>query len=174
MDGNIGVNSKVGEGSTFWFELPINLESGVKKTKNETKSNNIEEHKMEHKDEKRTILYVEDNPANLRLVEQVLSTIPQVHMWSAPEPLLGLELANENIPNLILLDINLPGMDGYQVLEKLRSQDNTKDIPVIAISANAMPKDIEKGKKAGFDGYITKPVNVKELIKEVESKLPKI
>ena len=174
MDGNIGVNSKVGEGSTFWFELPINLESGVKKTKDETKSNNIEEHKMEHKDEKRTILYVEDNPANLRLVEQVLSTIPQVHMWSAPEPLLGLELANENIPNLILLDINLPGMDGYQVLEKLRSQDNTKDIPVIAISANAMPKDIEKGKKAGFDGYITKPVNVKELIKEVESKLPKI
>ena len=174
MDGNIGIHSKVGEGSTFWFELPINLENNGKIIKDEIKSNIVEEHNMEQKNEKRTILYVEDNPANLRLVEQVLSSIPQVHMWSAPEPLLGLELASENIPDLILLDINLPGMDGYQVLEKLRNLDSTKDIPVIAISANAMPKDIEKGKKAGFDGYITKPVNVKELIAEVESKLPKI
>ena len=129
---------------------------------------------MEKKNEKRSILYVEDNPANLRLVEQILSTLPQIQMWSAPEPLLGLELATENIPDLILLDINLPGMDGYQVLEKLRNQDSTKDIPVIAISANAMSKDIEKGKKAGFNGYITKPVNVKKLLEEIESKLPKV
>lgn len=174
MDGKIGINRKVEEGSTFWIELSINLEIGVKEIKDETKRNNVEEYKMVQKNEKRTVLYVEDNPANLRLVEQVLSSIPQIYMWSAPEPLLGLELACENIPDLILLDINLPGMDGYQVLEKLRNQDSTKDIPVIAISANAMPKDIEKGKKAGFDGYITKPVNVKELIAEVESKLPKI
>ena len=129
---------------------------------------------MGQKNEKRSILYIEDNPANLRLVEQIVCTLPHIQMWSAPEPLLGLELASENIPSLILLDINLPGMDGYQVLEKLRNQDSTKYIPVIAISANAMPKDIEKGKKAGFDGYITKPVNVKELLEEVESKLPKV
>ena len=122
---------------------------------------------------KRKVLYIEDNPANLRLVEQVLGNIPDLHMWSAPEPLLGLELANEHIPDLILLDINLPGMDGYQVLEKLRNQENTKGITVIAVSANAMPKDISKSKEAGFDSYITKPINIKKLLTEVESKLPK-
>lgn len=126
---------------------------------------------MRQEEDGKTVLYIEDNPANLRLVEQILESIPNLHMWSAPEPLLGLELASEHIPNLILLDINLPGMDGYEVLEKLRSQEKTKDIPVIAISANAMPKDIEKAKKAGFNSYITKPVNVRELLTEVESKL---
>ena len=125
-------------------------------------------------DDVRSVLYIEDNPANLRLVEQVLSSLTDLRMWSAPEPLLGLELAREHLPDLILLDINLPGMNGYEVLEKLRSQEITKTIPVIAISANAMPKDIEKGKNAGFDGYITKPVNVKELLSTVESKIPKL
>ena len=120
---------------------------------------------------KKSVLYIEDNPANLRLVEQIISGVSNVHMWSAPEPLLGLELAMEHLPDLILLDINLPGMDGFQVLKQLRSDEQLRDIPVIAISANAMPKDIEKGKKAGFDGYITKPVNVKELLEQVKDKI---
>ena len=174
MEGEIGVNSKVGEGSTFWFELPINLDAVAEKTKDEPRTKRVDEGNMRQSDEKKHVLYIEDNPANLRLVEQVLECIPYIHMWSAPEPLLGLELASENIPDLILLDINLPGMDGYQVLEKLRSQESTKDIPVIAVSANAMPKDIKKSKKAGFDGYITKPVNVKELLEEVEGMLEKV
>ena len=122
--------------------------------------------------EKNSVLYIEDNPANLRLVEQILDCIPDLHVWSAPDPLLGLELAMEHLPDLILLDINLPGMDGYAVLKHLRERDETREIPVVAISANAMPKDLEKGKDAGFDGYITKPVNVKELLSVVESKLP--
>ena len=132
-----------------------------------------DEEKIMKQEDIRSVLYVEDNPANLRLVEQVLSCLPDLRMWSAPEPLLGLELAREHTPDLILLDINLPGMNGYEVLEKLRQQESTKAIPVIAISANAMPKDIEKGKNAGFDGYITKPVNVKELLAAVESKISK-
>jgi len=92
------------------------------------------------------------------------------HYW---EPLLGLELAAENNPDLILLDINLPGMDGFEVLKLLRQRDVTRNTPVIAISANAMPKDIERGMKAGFDDYITKPINIQTLLTAVDDKLKK-
>ena len=126
---------------------------------------------MSEKKENKSVLYIEDNSANLRLVEQILMILPNLHMWSAAEPLLGLELAMEHLPDLILLDINLPGMDGYEVLKQLRSKEISCKIPVIAISANAMPVDIKKGEEAGFDGYLTKPVNVKELLSLVENKL---
>lgn len=174
MGGKIGVISKVGEGSTFWVELPINSDEPVETIKNKSKTKSTDKSNVKQNNEKKSVLYIEDNPANLRLVEQVLECIPYIKMWSAPEPLLGLELAGEHIPDLILLDINLPGMDGYQVLKKLRKQESTKDIPVIAISANAMPKDINKGKEAGFDGYITKPINIKELLEEVQGKLENV
>lgn len=126
---------------------------------------------MSELEQKKSVLYIEDNPANLRLVEQILMSLPNLQMWSAPEPLIGLELAMEHLPDLILLDINLPGMDGFEVLKQLKSKEASREIPVIAISANAMPKDIQKGQDAGFDGYITKPVNVKELLSTVENKL---
>lgn len=173
MDGRIGMDSKVGVGSTFWLELPKKLNENAEsldgniKIKEEVHKDNS----MEQRNDKKSVLYIEDNPANLRLVEQVLQSLPNLKMWSAHEPLLGLELAEEHLPDLILLDINLPGMDGYEVLKSLRRNDKTCKIPVIAISANAMRKDIKKGEEAGFDSYITKPVNVKELLDTVESKL---
>jgi PAS domain S-box-containing protein len=175
MGGEIGVESKVGVGTTFWIKVPIKNEPLIDKRNShhlrEPKNLHILESDMADVDNKKSVLYIEDNPANLRLVEQIISEIPHVHVWSAPEPLLGLELAMEHLPDLILLDINLPGMDGYQVLKQLRENEKSKDIPAIAISANAMPKDIEHGIEAGFDGYITKPINVKELLKTVEGKL---
>ena len=112
----------------------------------------------------KTVLYVEDNPANLKLVSQIIKQRGHLTLLSAQEPKLGIELATTHKPDLILLDINLPGMDGFEILEVLQKQDETKDIPVLAITANAMPKDVERGKKAGFKEYITKPVNVVEFL----------
>ena len=115
-----------------------------------------------------TVLYIEDNPANLRLVTQLLGRRSDIKILSAEEPLLGLEIANEHNPDLILLDINLPGINGFEVLSHLRQRESSRDKPIIAISANAMPKDVKKGLEAGFDGYITKPIDIKELLQTID------
>ena len=104
----------------------------------------------------------------------MLGRLPNIQVWSAPEPFLGLELAAEHKPDLILLDINLPGMDGFELLKELRLREATRDTPIIAISANAMPRDIEKGMQAGFDDYITKPINIERLLETVNSQLNNI
>lgn len=120
---------------------------------------------------KYTVLYIEDNPANLRLVTQLLGRRADINMLCAEEPLLGLELALEHEPDLILLDINLPGINGFEVLKHLRQRDGTRDKPVIAVSANAMPKDIKRGLEAGFDDYIIKPIDIQALLHAVDTKL---
>jgi len=160
MTGSIGVESYVGEGSVFWVELPNgvyaeNINTDIKKH-NKCSTGLLS---LNIKVEK-TVLYIEDNPANLRLVKQVLERMPKVRMLGADNPSLGLELSRTHKPDLILLDINLPEMDGFEVLKKLKIQAETELTPIIAISANAMPKDIDRGVAAGFDHYITKPINV--------------
>ncbi|EGG98706.1 multi-sensor hybrid histidine kinase [gamma proteobacterium IMCC2047] len=114
------------------------------------------------------VLYIEDNPANLRLVSHILAKRKDVDLIAAHEPELGLELANAHRPDLILLDINMPRLDGYQVLALLRSNQQLQDTPVIAVSAAAMPRDIEKGKQAGFSDYLTKPLNVVAFLATVD------
>lgn len=123
---------------------------------------------MSKSEQNKSILYIEDNPANLRLVEQILMSLPDIKMLSAIEPLSGLELVKQHSPDLILLDINLPEMSGYEVIKQLKTMDESVNTPVVAISANAMPKDIQQGKDAGFDAYITKPIDVKDLLFTVE------
>lgn len=162
MGGNIGVDSRQEEGSTFWFELPIDTDQLPVPVETTPEILPPAKLAVEH-----TILYIEDNPANLRLVAQVLGRMSNIRMWSAHEPLLGLELAEEHKPDLILLDINLPGMNGFEVLKNLRQSPTTANIPVLAISANAMTRDIEKGFNAGFDDYITKPIDINALMHSV-------
>lgn len=175
MEGHIGVESQLDEGSTFWIELPYDETSSEiadeTEPSNDEGSSLVEDNEYEY-----TLLYVEDNTANLRLVEQLLERRPNIKMLSAEEPMLGLELAAEHKPDLILLDINLPGMDGFDMLEYLRGWTDTAKTPTIAISANAMPSDIEMGLEAGFDHYVTKPIDVMvflAVIDEVISSLSK-
>ena len=166
MGGKIGVESTLGEGSTFWIELYC-------KCLNSTQSNIIDKNnssdnkKVTYDTHKKTILYIDDNPANLRLVRQALKVFPDIIFLSAHESLLGFELAIEHKPDLILLDINLPGMDGFEVLKELHKSKSTQSIPVIAVSANAMPRDIKKGLDSGFNKYITKPINIELLLDTV-------
>lgn len=158
MHGSIGVESEVGTGSTFWIEL----DSGVIPQADETaeKFAGRAARRIPITQEVSTVLYVEDNPANLKLVTQLFKKFPNNRLYTAHTPELGLEMTQAHRPDLILLDIQLPGMDGYALLRRLRAQVDTRDIPVVAITANAMPRDIEKGKAAGFDAYLTKPINV--------------
>jgi PAS domain S-box-containing protein len=170
MGGTIDMESKEEQGSTFWIELPEvvwepdTLNSGLVQTMS---ARTAPDNECRY-----TVLYVEDNPANLRLIAQILAKNPFVHLITAHTPELGLELAAARHPELILLDINLPGMDGYQVLSVLRSMDKVKKAPVIAISANATPRDIERGLAAGFDDYIIKPIDIRYFLETVDRLLP--
>src|SRR5438094_2281726 len=112
----------------------------------------------------RTLLYVEDNPANLKLIEQLIARRPDMRLLSARDGNLGIQLARANHPDVILMDINLPGISGIEALKILREDPATAHIPVVALSANAMPRDIDKGLQAGFFRYLTKPIKVHEFM----------
>jgi CheY-like chemotaxis protein len=114
------------------------------------------------------VLYVEDNPANQRLMSQVFKQRPDYDLLLALDAAQGLSLVATHQPTLILLDINLPGIDGFDMLRILKQRDDTRDIPVVAISANAMDSDICKGRDAGFDDYLTKPLDVVRLLQVVD------
>lgn len=168
MNGEIHVVSEKNVGSHFWVEFPYvesdfihNSESGL----------SIENKNSFSEDKVYKILYVEDNPANLRLVERILSQICKLKMLSATSGELCIDLAIAHKPDLILLDINLPGIDGYEVFKNLKMCKDTSEIPVIAISAHAMPSDIERGMRLGFTDYITKPIDIRNFIDKISNKL---
>jgi CheY-like chemotaxis protein len=117
---------------------------------------------------------VEDNPANLRLVQKMLAEREDVEVIAASSAEAGLEIAVQARPDLILLDINLPGMDGFEALRSLRTNPVTRDIPVVAITANAMPRDLERGRAAGFSDYLIKPLDVARFHQVVDRYLKRI
>lgn len=106
-----------------------------------------------------SVLYIEDNAVNVLLIEALVQQQTQLRFLSAALPEVGLQMARDQRPDLILLDIQLPGIDGYEVLRRLRAAPDTRDIPVIALTANAMPADVARGRAAGFNDYFTKPID---------------
>ena len=116
----------------------------------------------------RTLLYVEDNPANLELVEQLIARRPDLRLLSAADGNLGIEFARAYLPEVILMDINLPGISGIGAMKILQADPTTAHIPIIALSANAIPHDIQKGLEAGFFRYLTKPIKVGEFMETLD------
>jgi len=169
MGGEIGVESSVGTGSMFWFEL--NLAAAPQPVIGAAEPIAPHQAHVQHGAVQRTLLYVEDNQANMQLVEQLIARRPDMRLLTAGNGKLGIEMARSHQPEVILMDINLPGMSGIQALKILRVDPATAHIPVLAISANAMPHDIKKGLEAGFLRYLTKPIKVNEFMDALDMAL---
>jgi len=165
MGGAIGVDSTVGVGSVFWIEL--NLTAAPQLAAPEEQG--VVHAQAQAADARpRTLLYVEDNPANLELVEQLIARRPDLRLLSAADGDLGIEFARTYQPEVILMDINLPGISGIAALKILRADSSTAHIPVIALSANAVPHDIARALNAGFFNYLTKPIKVDQFMEALD------
>jgi CheY-like chemotaxis protein len=171
MGGTIGLESTVGVGSEFWIELDREVISKtsalvgfpdevIPQQKNDAASY--------------TLLYVEDNPASLLLVEHIIGDYPHISMLSALDGTQAIAIAQEKLPDIILMDINLPDITGVETMALLREDPATKHIPIIALSANAMPRDINEGLEAGFLIYITKPFKNNELMEVLDAAIASI
>ncbi len=166
MGGTIGVESTVGAGTTFWFELSASTAPALAPASQASPRASAAADAPP-----RTLLYVEDNPANLALVEQLIERRSELKLLTATDGFQGVQLAQTYQPDVILMDINLPGISGYGCLKILREDRATAHIPVLALSANAMPRDIENGMQAGFFRYLTKPINVVEFMAALDQAL---
>jgi CheY-like chemotaxis protein len=162
MGGAIGVRSHVGKGSVFWIELVT--AAAPRLAAGDAARIPLAGPVIRPGAAPRTLLYVEDNPANLQLVEQIIARRPDMRLLSARNGPLGIALARSARPDVILMDINLPGMSGIKAMQMLRAETVTAHIPVVALSANAIPRDIERGLEAGFFRYLTKPIKVAEFM----------
>ncbi|AQR70181.1 hypothetical protein BZG29_19030 [Janthinobacterium sp. LM6] len=173
MGGSMGVHSCLGVGSVFWIEL----DTMAAPPAGQTETDYLPEAAGDASDAgddaggQALLLYVEDNPASLRLVEDIVSFLPHLRMISATDARQGIALALERRPDVILMDINLPGMNGNQAQRILRNDTRTAHIPVIALTANAMKGDIRHGLAAGFFRYLTKPVEIPQLNAAIDEAL---
>jgi CheY-like chemotaxis protein/anti-sigma regulatory factor (Ser/Thr protein kinase) len=163
MKGAIGVESIPGQGSRFWVELP-RATSSVARIRTSRNGNRrpVSAHT-------RTILYVEDNLSNLTLVEQMLAEQPQTTLLTAMQGRLAFELARQHAPDLILLDLHLPDIPGWEVLSELQQHDATRNIPVVIISADATARQIDRLMSAGARAYLTKPIDMTEFFRAIDA-----
>lgn len=171
MNGSINFVSEIGKGSTFWIDIPL-----IEKSENQQNniiSNDSKESKKSLMIDKleASVLYVEDNPANIRLMQALTGNIKGLTLMIATNASDGIALAKEKQPDIIILDINLPDMNGIDVFKELSNIPETAHIPVIALSAAASKNDIQKGLSAGFKYYLTKPMELSEVISAMKSLL---
>lgn len=166
MGGAIGMESSPGVGSEFWIQL--GREQGPQARVDNTE--NMEQRALLY-GERKTLLYVEDNPANLALVEQIIGQHKDLRLLSTRDPSLGIAFARAYLPDVIMMDINLPGINGIEIMNILNKDPATMHIPVVALSANAMPGDIEKALKSGFFRYLTKPIKIDEFLNVLDDSL---
>jgi CheY-like chemotaxis protein len=169
MHGVLGVESTVGQGSVFWVELRSTPAPALKDITPEPAS--FKPAPAPLNAPPKTLLYIEDNPANMTLVERLIDRRPDMVLLKAINGTLGIELARTSLPDVILMDINLPGISGIDALKALRDDPTTAHIPVVAISANAMLRDIEVGRQLGFFRYLTKPIVVDEFMSTLDMAL---
>jgi PAS domain S-box-containing protein len=165
MGGEIGLTSEVGRGSTFWIRLPRSTAPSLARADDAAPVARDDAAGLGATPRK--VLYIEDNPVNVLVMEAMLARMPGLHLLTAALPESGLQMALDEQPDLILLDIQLPGIDGYEVLRRLRLGAATRTTPVIAVSASAMPDDVALGLSAGFARYLTKPVDLRQLLAAV-------
>jgi signal transduction histidine kinase/ActR/RegA family two-component response regulator len=173
MKGEIGVTSTPGVGSTFWIELTTagGANGALAQPAAPAQADAGQAAAAPVGSAPRTILYIEDNPANLRLVQEILAFRTDLRLLGAPDGHAGLALAHTHRPAIVLMDLNLPGMSGFEVLAQLRRDPDTAHIPVVALTANAMPRDIERGLSAGFARYLTKPIDIEQFNEAIDGVL---
>ncbi|MFN3886202.1 MAG: ATP-binding protein [Aquabacterium sp.] len=176
MGGEIGVTSQAGEGSTFWIRLsrwtaPAETDgtAGMPSGESPRDATPVPALPLAPAGQDAfTVLCIEDNAVNLQFIEQAFARWPDLTLLTADNPRAGLDRVAQNRPDLVLLDINLPEMDGYEVLRRIRAEPAHAGIPVVALTANAMVGDAATARRAGFDGYITKPIHLGLLRSEIE------
>jgi CheY-like chemotaxis protein len=176
MGGEMGVDSREGEGSLFWFELThVDAESAevgpaVRATQPVPVHVPVLALPLTNSVQ-RTVLYIEDNPDNIALMSQLLAARPNLRLVGASDAMRGMAMARGLAPDVVVMDINLPDINGFEVLQLLQSDPVTRHIPVLALSANAMPHDLEKGLAAGFYRYVTKPIKVADFLHALDEGL---
>lgn len=170
MDGNIEVESVVGEGTTFRVELPSALHSAVTALV-DGQGDSTSSLTLLHLNRPATLLYIEDNVSNLKVIETLMETVPDLRLLTAIQGGIGMELARQHRPDLILLDLHLPDIDGEEVLSRLQHDPTTRDIPIIILSADATASQIKKLRSAGARDYLTKPLDIQQFVRVLKEVL---
>jgi len=172
MGGRLGVDSEPDKGATFWVELPV-IQETSKATARDLDARIPSAAEQPRSAVPRTLLYIEDNLSNLRLVERILARRPEVKLISAMQGSLGIELARQHQPDLVLVDLHLPDIQGDEILRQLRSDPRTEKLPIVIISADATSTEVQRLRAAGASDYLTKPIDMRKFLAFVDVTEPR-